>query len=125
MNLLACLLFMVIFQLAGCTTLKPLAGDAESLRTELRSGDAVQEGDTIRAITVDGVAHRLNVTAVDENVVKGQAPSAELDVADTVLPIDDIVLVEVSRLSADNPRRFAVGAGVGIVIGLIIFAILI
>lgn len=118
-------ILLLAFLLAGCTTLRPIDVDAVTLHQKIRSGEAVQEGDTIRAITIDGVAHRLYVTAVDENVVKGHPPSAELDVADTVLPIDDIVLVEVSRLSADNPRRFAVGAGIGIVVGLIIFAILI
>jgi hypothetical protein len=118
-------ILLLAFLLVGCTTLRPIDVDAVTLHQKIRSGEAVQEGDTIRAITIDGVAHRLYVTAVDENIVMGHPPGAAFDVADTVLPVDDIVLVEVSRLSADNPRRFAVGTGIGIVVGLIIFAILI
>jgi hypothetical protein len=104
------------FLLTGCTTLRPIDVDAATLHHKIRSGEAVQAGDTIRAITIDGVAHRLYVTAVDENVVKGHPPRAVLDAADTVLPIDDIVLIEVERLSTDNAQTFASGAGIGAVV---------
>ena len=106
--------------LTSCTTLRPIDVDAETLHEKIRRGEAVETGDTIRAITIDGVAHILYVTAVDDNVVIGHPPGSELGVADTVLPIEDIVLVEVSRFSADSGRTFASGAGIGAVaVGLL------
>jgi len=102
--------------LAGCTTLRPIDVNAETLHQKIRSGEAVKTGDTIRAITIDGMAHLLYVTAVEENVVIGHPPGAALDAEDTVLPVDDIVLVEVSRLSTGSGRTFAAGAGTGTVI---------
>ena len=98
--------------LAGCTTLRPIDVDAKTLQQKIRSGEAVETGDTIRAITIDGMAHLLYVTAVEENVIKGHPPGHE-SVADTVLPIDDIVLIEVNKLSTDNAKTFAGGAGTG------------
>jgi hypothetical protein len=109
--------------LAGCTTLRPIDVDAVTLHQKIRSGEAVKAGDTIRVITSDGVAHLLSVTAVDENVVMGHPPGAAADVADTVLPVDDIVLVEVSRLSTDNSRTFAAGAGTGTVVVVVLLLI--
>jgi hypothetical protein len=117
------LLLMLGCLLGGCTTLRPIDVDAVTLHQKIRSGEAVKAGDTIRAITSDGVAHLLYVTAVDEKVIEGHPPGARADITETVLPVDDIVLVEVSRLSTDNPRRFATGAGIGVVVGLITFAI--
>ena len=109
--------------LMGCTTLRPIDVDAVTLHQKIRSGEAVKAGDTIRAITSDGVAHLLYVTAVDENIVMGHPPGAAFDVADTVLPVDDIILVEVSRLSTGNAREFTSGAGIGAVVVGVLFLI--
>jgi hypothetical protein len=124
-NSLTILLLMLVCLLGGCTTLRPIDVNAVTLHQKIRSGDAVKAGDTIRAITSDGVAHLLLVTEVNEKVIEGHPPGARADVTETVLPIDDIVLVEVSRLSTDNPKRFATGTGIGIVIGLVIIGILV
>lgn len=107
--------------LSGCTTLRPIDVDAMTLHQKIRSGEAVETGDTIRAITIDGVAHLLYVTAIDENVVKGHPPGPTSDVVDTVLPIDDIVLIEINRLSTDTTKTFAAGAGTGTIIVGILF----
>jgi len=118
------LLLTVVGLLAGCTTLKPIDVDAATLHQKIRSGEAVKVGDTIRAITVDGEAHLLVITTVDDRVVTGHSPLADRDATDIELPIDDIVLVEVSRLSSENPRRFATGAGIGVLIAGIVIAVL-
>ena len=102
--------------LISCTTLRPIDVDAVTLHQKIRSGDVVREGDTIRAITIEGKAHLIYVTTVDNNVVVGHPPGTASDGADTTLPIDDIVLVEVSRYSAESGRTFASGAGTGAVI---------
>ena len=120
------MLILACFQ-GGCTTLKPIDVDAVTLHERIRSGEAIKAGDTIRAITLDGAAHLLFITAVNDRVITGHPPGAGRDAAETELPIDNIVLVEVSRLRSDNPRRFAtgtaIGAGIGVVAGLIVLAI--
>jgi translation initiation factor IF-1 len=105
--------------LVSCTTLRPIDVDAVTLHQKIRSGDVVKVGDTIRAITIDGKAHLIYVTAVDNNVVIGHPPDTASDGADITLPIDDIVLVEISQFSAESGRTFASGAGTGaVIIGL-------
>jgi hypothetical protein len=112
-NQVSLLLLVLVCLLSGCTTLRPIEVDAVTLHQKIRGGEAVKAGDTIRAITNDGVAHLLTVTAVDANVLKGHPPGAGTDVAVTELPIDDIVLVEVRKLSGENAQTFAKGAGTG------------
>ena len=124
-NSLIILLLMLFCLLGGCTTLRPIDVNAVTLHQKIRSGDAVKAGDTIRAITSDGVAHLLFITEVNDKVIEGHPPGARADVTETVLPIDDIVLIEVSRLSTDNPKRFAAGTGIGVVFGLVIIGILV
>ena len=125
---LAVLMLILACFLGSCTTLKPIDVDAVTLHDKIRSGQAIKVGDTIRAITFAGTAHLLVITAINDRVITGHPPGAARDVADTELLIDDIVLIEVSRLSSDNPRRFAtgtaIGAGIGVVAGLLIFVIL-
>ena len=121
---LSILLLVLVCLLGGCTTLRPIDVNAVTLHQIIRSGEAVKAGETIRAITSDGVAHLLFITKVNEKVIEGHPPGARAEVTETVLPIDDIVLVEVSRLSAENPERFATGTGIGVVVGLVIIGIL-
>ena len=115
MNLVACLLLMVTFQLAGCTTLQPLAGNAESLRTELRSGEAVKPGDKVRVVTRDGLSRLLIVTALDENTLKGYPDGVETAGAVVTLPIDDIVFMEGKKISVGKTAAYTGGATVGAV----------
>ena len=121
---LSILLLVLVCLLGGCTTLRPIDVNAVTLHQKIRSGEAVKAGETIRAITSDGVAHLLFITKVNDKVIEGHPPGARAEVTETVLPIDDIVLVEVSRLSAENPERFATGTGIGVVVGLVIIGIL-
>jgi hypothetical protein len=99
--------------LSGCTTLKPIDVDAVTLHQKIRSGEVVKAGDTIRAITNDGVAHKLTVTAVNGNVVKGRSPYAGLDAAITELAIDDIVRMEVREYSGEKVGTFTKETGKG------------
>jgi hypothetical protein len=121
---LSILLTMLACLLGGCTNLEPIDVDAVTLHHKIRDGEAVKAGDTIRAITSDGVAHLLYVTEVNEKVIEGHPPGARADVSETVLPINDIVMIEISRLSAENPKRFATGTGIGVVVGLLVLAML-
>lgn len=119
LNLLGILLLVSV--LIGCTTLRPIDVDAVTLHQKIRSGEAVETGDTIRAITIDGVAHLLYVTKVNNNVIVGHPPGVRTDIEDTVLPIENIVLIEVNRLSSDNAKTFAGGAGTGaVIVGLLL-----
>jgi hypothetical protein len=106
---------MVTFQLAGCTTLQPLAGNAESLRTELRSGEAVKPGDKVRVVTRDGLSRLLIVTALDENTLKGHPDGVETAGAVVTLPIDDIVFMEGKKISVGKTAAYTGGATVGAV----------
>jgi hypothetical protein len=108
-----CILLLLGTLLAGCMTLKPIDIDAVTLHQEIRSGQLISPGDTIRAITIDGVAHELTVTAVHENVIKGRSAPARLDPPVTELAIDDIVRLEVGEVSGKKAGTFVKETGKG------------
>jgi len=108
------LLGLTLF-LAACTSLSPISGDAKTLQEQIRTGQAVQQGDRIRVVTHDGVSHRLIVVAVEGDVLKGQlsttpshyendepwAQEPEQEKQPLIeIPIADIVLVEKEKVHA-------------------------
>jgi hypothetical protein len=108
------LLGLTLF-LAACTYLSPVSDDAKSLQEQIRTGQAVQQGDRVRVVTHDGVSHRLIVVSVEDNVLKGQlnitaihyendepaAQESEQKKEPLVeIPIADILLVEKKKLHA-------------------------
>jgi hypothetical protein len=124
MNLVACLLLMVTFQLAGCTTLQPMADNAETLRNELRSGEAVQPGDKVRIVSRDGLSRLLIVTALDQNTLKGHPEGVGTEDAVVTIPIDDIVFMEGKKVSVGKTAAYTGGISVGAAIGLVIALII-
>jgi hypothetical protein len=100
--------------LAACTSLSPVSDDAKTLQEQIRTGQAVQQGDRIRVVTHDGVSHRLIVVAVEGDVLKGQLSTTPIHYENDEpgaqepeqekqplmeIPIADIVLVEKEKLS--------------------------
>lgn len=99
--------------MTGCTTLQPMADNAESLRTELRSGQAVKPGDKVRVVTRDGLSRLLIVTALDNNTLKGHPEGVETPGAVVTLPIDDIVFMEGKKVSVGKTAAYTSGFTVG------------
>jgi len=115
--------------LAACTYLSPISEDAKTLQEQIRTGEAVQQGNRVRVVTRDGVSHRLIVVSVEDDVLKGQlntiptqyqndepgAQEPEQKKEPLVeIPIGDIVLVEKEKVSAG--KTAAVTGGVLLVI---------
>ena len=119
-NLAAYLLLMLASLLAGCTTLQPMADNAESLRNDLRGGEGVKPGDKVRVVTRDGLSRLLIVTALDQNSLTGHPEGAGMEAAVIALPIDDIVFMEGERVSVGKTAAYTGGATLGTVITLII-----
>ena len=121
----ACLILTVL--MTGCTTLQPMANNAESLRTELRSGVDVKPGDKVRVVTRDGLSRLLIVTALDNNTLKGHPVGVMTSGAIVSLPIDDIVFMEGNKVSVGKTAAYTSGFTVGTVLAagiaiLIVFA---
>jgi hypothetical protein len=117
-NLLACLLLIVGCLMAGCTAMGPIADNAETLRTELRSGEAIKPGDKVRVVTRDGLSRLLIVTAIDQNTLKGRPEGVKMQGAVITLPIDDIVFMEGKKVSAGKTAAYTMGGTVGTVLAL-------
>jgi hypothetical protein len=102
--------------MTGCTTLQPMADNAEFLRTELRSGEAVKPGDKVRVVTRDGLSRLLIVTALDKNTLKGHPEGVETPSGVVSLPIDDIVFMEGKKISIGKTAAYTSGFTVGTVL---------
>jgi hypothetical protein len=103
--------------LAGCTNLQ----SAGELQENIRSGKAVNEGETVRIVTRDGVSRTLVVTAVQEKTLFGYAQAARTDSAVIEIPIDEILTLEVMTYDAKGQSAQAFG---GIQIAIAVFFIL-
>ena len=119
-NLVACLLLAVTSLLVGCTTLQPMAGNAETLRNELRSGEAVKPGDKVRVVTRDGLSRLLIVTALDQKALKGHPKGVGTGDAVVTIPIDDIVFMEGKKVSVGKTAAYTGGISVGAALALVI-----
>jgi len=110
--------------LAGCASLSPISDDARTLQEQIRTGEALKQGDRVRVVTHDGVSHRITVAYVKGDVLTGhldtptpvrtgepEAQALEQEKGPLVeIPIADIVLVEKEQVSAG--KTAAVGGGV-------------
>jgi hypothetical protein len=119
-NLVGCLMMIFISLLSGCTTLQPMAEDAESLRNDLRSGEVVESGDKVRVVTRDGLSRLLIVTSLDQYFLKGHPEGVETVDAVVSIPIDDIVFMEGKRVSAGKTVAYTGGVTVGAAAALVI-----
>lgn len=123
-SLMACLLLVATSLLGGCTTLQPIAGDAETLRNELRSGEAVKPGEKVRVVTRDGLSRLLIVTELDQTTLKGHPEGVEREDAVVTIPIDDIVFMEGKNVSVGKTAAYTGGVTVGAAAALVIFVII-
>ena len=117
-SLVGCLLLILGCLTAGCTAMQPLADDARTLRTELRDGETVRPGDSVRVVTRDGLSRYLVVTALDQNTLKGRPEGVKTTTAVVSIPIDDIVFMEGKKVSVGKTAAYASGLTVGTVLAL-------
>lgn len=115
---------ILITLLSGCTTLQPMANNAETLRNELRSGEVVELGDKVRVVTRDGLSRLLIVTAIDQYTLKGHPEGVESEDAVVTLPVDDIVFMEGKKISVGKTAAYTSGATVGAVATFLIAVII-
>ena len=119
--------------LAACTYLSPISEDAKTLQEQIRTGEAVQQGNRVRVVTHDGVSHRLIVVSIEGDVLKGKLniipPRYEADEPNAQepereeqplveIPIADIVLVEKEKLHAG--KTAAASGGVFLVLMVLV-----
>ena len=90
--------------LFACTAIKPLEVDAETLRSQIRSGTAIRLDDRIRTVTERGQSNSFRVTAITSDHFVGK---------DVAVPIDDIVLVEKRKLDGTKTTMAVVGIAAG------------
>jgi hypothetical protein len=95
-----------------------LAGNAETLRSELRGGETVKPGDKVRVVSRDGLSRLLIVTELDQNVLKGHPEGISTAEAVVTIPIDDIVFMEGKKVSVEKTAAYAGGITVGSVLTL-------
>lgn len=106
--LVACLMLGSL--MAGCTTLQPMADNAESLHSELRGGEAIKPGDRVSVVTRDGLTRLLVVTELDQDFLKGHPEGEGLEAAVITIPIDDIVYMEGEKFSAGKTTARTTGS---------------
>jgi hypothetical protein len=75
------ILLIIILVCAGCTTLRPLAGDPLP---------QLKVGDRVLIVTQDNLRHRFRVNSIDARVVSGRSQT---------VPIDQIVSVQKRQFS--------------------------
>lgn len=63
--------------LAACTSMETID------TSQLRSGSAVEPGDTVRVSTTDGEVLLITITAVSENALTGERPASRADEPDS------------------------------------------
>ena len=103
------LLLLFAASLSGCTNLKPIDMDPESLQENIRDGKVVRKGDTIRIVTKDGVSHLLVVTMVDEHTIRGHAMGAPPGTIAIDIPIDDVITLEEEKIHAGETVASSIG----------------
>lgn len=69
----------VLFALAGCTSLQPVAVDPEVLREGIRAGELVRAGDRIAVTTEDGTQYAFTVAHVDADALSGDGFRVPID----------------------------------------------
>ncbi len=69
------MLFLIVFVIAGCTTLRPIANVPSDLSPHFGDGGVLRPGDRIVITTVAGATHRFRVSSVHDGVVYGDHDS--------------------------------------------------
>ena len=124
--------------LSACTSMRPVADDAETLQQRIRAGQVIRQGDYVRVVTRDSVSHMLIVVSVEGDVLKGRldtkapAGTGELDAKKTdteqgevvEIPIPDIVFVEEKKFSVAKTAGAIGGGTVVLLSALLVIAVL-
>jgi hypothetical protein len=124
MHSAAILILLLFSALTGCTNLHPVDMDSKKLQEEIRDGNVIHEGETVRVVTRDGVSRLLVVTGVEENTLQGYAQGAKAGAVVIEIPLDDILLLEKEKVNAVDTTASTLGV-TAIVLPLAILGILI
>ena len=82
---------MVIVHLIGCSTLHPIEASPDELHYKIRHENVVSIHDWVRVITDVKEEYRFQVTAIDNQVIRGDDLVNNTEVS---VPIDNIVSIE-------------------------------
>ena len=115
---------LILVFLTGCTNLQPVAMDSKKLQEEIRDGNVIHEGETVRVVTRDGVSRLLVVTGVEDNTLQGYAQGAKAGAVVIEIPVDEILLLEKEKVNAVDTTASTLGV-TAIVLPLAIIGILI
>ena len=115
---------LIIVVLTGCTNLQPVAMDSKKLQEEIRDGNVIHEGESVRVVTRDGVSRLLVVTGVEDNTLQGYAQGAKAGAVVIEIPVDEILLLEKEKVNAADTTASTLGV-TAIVLPLAIIGILI
>jgi hypothetical protein len=118
LTLVVCLLLGLL--VTGCTTLQPMANNAETLHEGLRGGEMIKPGDRVSVVTRDGLTRLLIVTELDEYVLKGHPEGAEMEGVVIAIPIDDIVYMDGEKFSVGKTTARTLGGGFVLFIAIIV-----
>jgi hypothetical protein len=92
----------------ACTTLTPVMATPERIRADVRPGD------TVRVLTADGASHRVQVGALGETSLSGDAAGSHIEV-----PFRDIRQIDVEHVSAGKTTALVAGV---VVLGAVAIA---
>ena len=115
---------LILVVLTGCTNLQPVAMDSKKLQEEIRDGNVIHEGETVRVVTRDGVSRLLVVTGVEDNTLQGYAQGAKAGAVVIEIPVDEILLLEKEKVNAVDTTASTLGV-TAIVLPFAIIGILI
>jgi hypothetical protein len=92
---------------AGCTTLRPVPGTPEELRTRINSGELLKPGDRVIIVTKDQNTHRFVVTGVAAGVIAGRTDS---------VPVAEVAALEKPGPDAGKTAELVGGILLGLVL---------
>jgi hypothetical protein len=64
--------YMILVNLIGCTTLRPVEGTAAEIRERILSGQVLKAGDRVRVQTISGGAYAFTVTDMRDGMISGR-----------------------------------------------------
>ena len=75
---------VMVIALAGCSTLRPVAGTAPELQERIASGAVLKPGDRVRITTADSHIYEFAVTAIRDDAIEGKGVAVPLAQVATV-----------------------------------------
>jgi hypothetical protein len=98
------ILLTVVICHAGCTTLRPVDGTLDELRSRISAGELLEAGDRVVIVTTDERTHKFRVRRVADGVIEGAADR-----------------VRVNHLASLEKREFSRAKTLSLVGGAIMF----